>query len=126
MAKRKEAKKLTKAEEQIMQALWDIEQGFLKDILERMPAPQPHSNTVATLLKIMMEKGFVKSKTIGRNNLYKPAISRSLYSKQRFGNLVSNYFEGSYRDAVSFLVDEKKLSVGDLDMLVKEIKKKKT
>ena len=117
-------KQLTKAEEQVMQALWQIGEGFLKDMVEAMPAPQPHPNTVATLLKILMEKGFVTSQAIGRNNLYKPHITKAQYSKQSLGTLVSSYFDGSYSSAVSFLVDQKKLSVQDLEMLLKELKNK--
>jgi predicted transcriptional regulator len=107
-----------------MQALWQIGEGFLKDMVEAMPAPQPHPNTVATLLKILMEKGFVTSQAIGRNNLYKPLITKAQYSKQSLGTLVSSYFDGSYSSAVSFLVDQKKLSVQDLEMLLKELKNK--
>jgi predicted transcriptional regulator len=117
-------KTLTKAEEQVMHSLWQIGEGFLKDILDTMPAPQPHSNTVATLLKILMDKGFVTSVSVGRNNLYKPLLSKAQYSKQSLGTLVSSYFDGSYSSAVSFLVDQKKLSVQDLEMLLKELKNK--
>ena len=120
----KEKKSLTKAEEQIMQALWQVEKGFLKDVLEALPAPQPHSNTVATLLKIMVEKGFVKTETIGRNHLYVPTISREQYSRQSLGSVVSKYFEGDYRNAVSFLVDQKQLSISDLEILLNELKKR--
>ena len=117
-------KTLTKAEEQVMHALWQLDEGFLKDIVEAMPAPQPHSNTVATLLKILMDKGFVQSKTVGRNNFYQPRMSKAQYSKQSLGSLVSSYFDGSYSSAVSFLVDQKKLSVEDLEMLLQELKNK--
>lgn len=122
MAKTK-TKQLTKAEEQIMQALWQIGNGFLKDILEAMPAPQPHSNTVATLLKILVEKGYVTTEANGRNNVYKPAVSKASYSKQSLGQLVANYFDGSYSHAVSFLVVQKKLSVQDLELLLQQLKK---
>jgi predicted transcriptional regulator len=117
-------KALTKAEEQVMQALWQTGEGFLKDIIDAMPAPQPHSNTVATLLKILADKGFVTSKVTGRNNLYKPLISKAQYSRQSLGTLVSSYFDGSYSNAVSFLVDQKKLSVKDLEMLLEQLKNK--
>lgn len=107
MTKANPGKVLTKAEEQVMQALWQIGEGFLKDIVEVMPQPQPHSNTVATLLKILAEKGFVEAVTAGRNNLYQPAVSKEQYSKQSLGTLVAGYFDGSYSNAVSFLVDRK-------------------
>lgn len=117
-------KTLTKAEEQIMQVLWEQKQGFLKDILDGMPDPAPHPNTVATVLKILMEKGFVKAQAAGRNNLYSPAMSKEDYSKQSLGQVVTNYFNGSYSSAVSFLVDQKKLSVQDLELLLNQLKKK--
>ena len=115
-------KTLTKAEEQVMHALWQVGNGFLKDIVEAMPSPQPHSNTVATLLKILMEKGFVTTATIGRNNLYKPSVTKAAYSKQSLGTLVSSFFDGNYSNAVSFLVDQKKISVQDLEMLLRQLK----
>ena len=123
MAKANPGKTLTKAEEQVMQALWEIREGFLKDIIEAMPSPQPHSNTVATLLKILIEKGFATSSAVGRNNLYQPAISKEKYTGQSIGTLVSGYFNGSYSNAVSFLVDQKKLSINDLELLLQQLKK---
>ena len=124
MAGKTPQKALTKAEEQVMQALWQTGEGFLKDIIDAMPAPQPHSNTVATLLKILAEKGFVTTKIAGRNNLYSPLVSKSQYSRHSLGTLVSSYFDGSYSSAVSFLVDQKKLSVKDLEMLLEQLKNK--
>lgn len=120
----KPERNLTKAEEQVMQALWQCETGFLKDVIEAMPAPKPHSNTVATLLKILMDKGYVQAETIGRNNVYKPVISKETYGKSTMGNLVANYFNGSYTSAVSFLVDQQQISVSDLELLLKELKSK--
>lgn len=124
MAGKTPQKTLTKAEEQVMQALWQTGEGFLKDITDAMPAPQPHSNTVATLLKILQEKGYVTSKAAGRNNLYIPLVSKAQYSRQSLGNLVAGYFDGSYSNAVSFLVDQKKLSVKDLELLLEQLKNK--
>jgi predicted transcriptional regulator len=117
-------KVLTKAEEQVMQAVWQQQKAFLKDIIEAMPPPQPHSNTVATILKILMDKGYVQAEVSGRNNLYSPLVSKEDYSRHSMSNLVSNYFDGSFSNAVSFLVDQNKLSVSDLELLLKEIKKK--
>jgi predicted transcriptional regulator len=125
MPKKEPAKTLTRSEEQVMQALWQLGEGFLKNVVDVMPAPQPHSNTVATLLKILADKGFVTSTPIGRNNLYKPMVSKAVYSRQSLGTLVSSYFNGSYSNAVSFLVDQKKLSMQDLEMLLTELRNKK-
>ena len=117
-------KNLTKAEEQVMQALWKTEKGFLKDIVEAMPSPKPHSNTVATLLKILGDKKFVGIETFGRMNQYYPLISRQAYSKNTLNTLVKGYFGGSFTKAVSFLVEENKLSVEDLEILLKQLKNK--
>ncbi|MDE1193109.1 MAG: BlaI/MecI/CopY family transcriptional regulator [Arachidicoccus sp.] len=117
-------KTLTRAEEQVMKVLWDLKQAFLKDILEAMPNPKPHTNTVATILKILIEKDFVAYEAFSRVHRYYPLISREDYSKRSLNNLVGNYFSGSYKDAVSFLVKEKELSVKDLELLLKQLKKK--
>jgi BlaI family transcriptional regulator, penicillinase repressor len=117
-------KTLTKAEEQVMQALWKIGQGFLKDIVEKMADPKPHPNTVATLLKILVDKKFVGTEIFGRMNRYSPLVTKQEYSKSTMNTLIKGYFGGSYSKAVSFLVDEKKLSVQDLELLIQQLKKK--
>lgn len=117
-------KSLTKAEEQVMQVLWQLEKGFLKDVVDAMPEPKPHSNTVATLLKILVEKEFVQTETVGRMHLYTPAVPKAAYSRSSLSGLVKSYFGGNYSKAVSFLVEEKALSVDDLELLLKELKKK--
>lgn len=115
---------LTKAEEQVMQYLWDLEKAFLKDILEQFPEPKPHTNTVSTILKVLKEKEVVDYKVYGRQHQYFPLISKEKYSGKSMKSLVTNYFEGSYRNAVSFLVEKNELSVEDLEMLLNELKKK--
>jgi len=117
-------KSLTKAEEQVMQALWRLEKGFLKDVVEAMPDPKPHSNTVATILKILIDKEFVTTETYGRMNEYKPVVSKPAYFENTMNSLVKGYFGGSFTQAVSFLVEEKKLSLEDLELLLKQLKKK--
>ena len=118
-------KSLTKAEEQVMQILWQLKQGFLKDILEKMPEPKPHSNTVATILKILIDKGFVNFETMGRNNLYKPGVSKTDYGKKSINQLVKGYFEGSPAKLLSHFVNENKLSQEDLEALLNQIKNAK-
>lgn len=115
-------KNLTKTEEQVMQVLWKLQQGFLKDILENSPEPKPHSNTIATILKILVEKGFVTYETQGRNNLYKPKISKPEYGKKSINQLVKGYFEGSPARLVSQFVNDNKLSQEELEALLQQIK----
>jgi predicted transcriptional regulator len=116
-------KPLTKAEEQIMQALWKIEKGFTKDIITELPDPKPHYNTVSTILKILLEKGFVNVESIGKSHLYRPAIHKNLYRKKFMNQLVKGYFEGSFTNMVSFFARQKDISVQDLEQILKEMKK---
>ena len=118
-------KTLTKAEEQVMQVLWQLEKGYLKDVLDSMPEPKPHSNTVATILKILVEKGFVSYQVQGRNNVYKPTVSKAEYGKKSVNQLVKGYFDGSPAKLVSQFVNDNKLSVEELESLLKQIRSSK-
>ncbi len=117
-------KRLTKAEEQVMQTVWRLEKAFLREIVEAQPEPKPHQNTIATLLKILVEKGFVGINTFGRMHQYHPLVSKDAYSKSTMKNIVKSYFEGSFSNVVSFMVKEKNLSIEELELLLKEFKKK--
>lgn len=117
-------KVLTKAEEQIMQVIWKLDKAFLKEIIDELPDPKPHSNTVATIIKILTEKEFVGLKVFGRMHQYFPLVSKDAYSKTTMKSFVKGYFEGSFTNAVSFMVKENNLSVEDLEMLLKQLKKK--
>jgi predicted transcriptional regulator len=114
-------KSLTKAEEQVMQVLWKLGKGFLKEIIDATPAPRPHSNTIATILKILVEKGFVEYSTHGRNNLYKPLISQTEYGKKSVNQLIKGYFEGSPARLVSQFISDQKLSDAELEQLLQQI-----
>jgi BlaI family transcriptional regulator, penicillinase repressor len=116
-------KPLTKAEEQVMQVLWKLQQSFLREIVEAMPVPKPHQNTVATLLKILIEKEFVAVNVMGRQHQYYPLISKDDYSKRSIKQLVKGYFEGSFSNVVSFLVKENNISIEELEGLLQQIKK---
>ena len=116
-------KALTKAEEQIMQVLWKLEKGFLREIIDAMPAPKPHQNTVATLLKILVEKEFVSVTVLGRQHLYSPIMSKDEYSKRTMKQIVKGYFEGSFSNVVSFMVKENNISIEELEGLLAQIKK---
>lgn len=116
-------KTLTKAEEQVMQAVWSLDEGgMLKDIVEAMPEPRPHHNTVATLLKILVDKKYVGIKNTGRFNHYFAKVMKDEFTNMTLSGLTKGYFEGSYQDMVSFMVDQKKISVQDLEILLKQIK----
>lgn len=123
MKELKAMKVLTKAEEQIMQAIWNLDKAFLRDILEELPNPKPHQNTVATILKILVEKDFVGVNVFGRMHQYYPLVSKEAYSESTMKNLVKGYFEGSFTNAVSFMVKENNLSVEDLELLLSQLKK---
>jgi BlaI family penicillinase repressor len=118
-------KALTRAEEQIMKVLWGMQNGLLMEIVEKMPPPRPHKNTVATILKTLVDKGFVTIEPLGRIHRYHPAVSKEDYSKRTLTDVAKGYFGGSFSNVVSFLVDENKLSVEDLELLLKQIKKSK-
>jgi BlaI family transcriptional regulator, penicillinase repressor len=118
------SKPLTKAEEQIMQVIWKLEKSFLKDIVDALPNPKPHSNTVATIVKILVEKQFIGITVFGRMHQYYPLITKDAYTKNSIKSLVKGYFEGSFSNAVSFMVKENNLSVEELELLLKQLKKK--
>ncbi|HEY2721817.1 MAG TPA: BlaI/MecI/CopY family transcriptional regulator [Chitinophagaceae bacterium] len=116
-------KTLTKAEEQVMQALWKLGKAFLRDVVDEMPAPKPHQNTVATLLKILVDKEFVGVNVLGRQHEYRPLISKEEYSKKTMKQMVKGYFDGSFSNVVSFMVKEKNISIAELEKLLEQIKK---
>ena len=118
-------KPLTKAEEEIMQVIWKLEEAFLRDILNEIPNPKPHQNTVATILKILVEKNFVGIEVFGRMHRYYPLVSKDVYSRGRVKSLVKKYYEGSFSNIVSSMVKENNLSIEDLELLVKQLKKSK-
>ena len=124
----KDLKELTKAEDQVMQILWKIEKGVVKDIMEEMNEPKPAYNTVSTIVRILETKGFVDHKAYGKTHEYFPTISKEKYTKFYLNNLLKGYFNGSFQNLVSFFTKEEKLNVKDIDQLVKyleELKSKK-
>ena len=116
-------KELTKAEEQIMQALWKIEKGFAKDIITEVEGKQPAYNTVLTMLRILVEKGFVEYETFGKAFRYAPIYSKEEYSKFRLDGLKTNYFEGSSANMLSFFIKEENIDLKDLEEMIKNFKK---
>ncbi|HSO88405.1 MAG TPA: BlaI/MecI/CopY family transcriptional regulator [Draconibacterium sp.] len=116
-------KELTKAEEQIMQLLWEQEKAFVKDIVEQMPNPKPAYNTVSTIIRILEKKGFIGHNAYGKTHEYFPLIARKDYTKSYMKNFMRNYFSGSFQEMVSFFAKEDKMSLTDLDELVEDVKR---
>ena|ERR1700744_2058638 len=118
-------KELTKAEEQIMQILWQLNEAIVKDILDRMPEPKPAYNTVSTVVRVLEGKGFIDHKAFGNSHVYFPVVSEDEYKKFTFDKMMKNYFNDSYKSLVSFIADEKNLGLKELDELTNLIAKLK-
>src|ERR1700712_5838037 len=95
-------KELTKAEEQVMQLLWQLNEAIVKDIIELMPEPKPAYNTVSTVVRVLEGKGFIDHKSYGNSHVYFPLISEAQYKKFTFDKMMKNYFSDSYQSLVSF------------------------
>ncbi|MEO9570376.1 MAG: BlaI/MecI/CopY family transcriptional regulator [Polaribacter sp.] len=119
------SKQLTKAEEQIMQVLWTLEEASVKDVIEKLPEPKPAYNTVSTIIRILENKEFVNHKPVGRGFVYYPIIEKEVYSNQSLHKLMNGYFNGSFKSMVSFFVKENKMDVSELESILKEVNKKK-
>ena len=119
------SKQLTKAEEQIMQVLWELEKASVKQVIEKLPSPKPAYNTVSTIIRILETKEFVGHESEGRGFVYFPIIKKATYSNQSLQKLVNGYFEGSFQNMVSFFVKKNNLDISDLEDILKNTSKKK-
>lgn len=117
--------KLAKREEQIMQAFWELNEAFIKEIIPLLPDPKPHYNSVATIVKILEEKGFLAHETIGNLHQYYPVISREDYQKHAMKDIVKDYFDNSYPRMLAFFAKEQKLGEKELKEIFKMIKSNK-
>jgi predicted transcriptional regulator len=117
-------KRLTKREEDLMQILWNAKKGFVKDLLLQHPNPKPHYNTFSTIIRGLEDKGIVAHNSYGNSHEYYPLISKEEYRKMSVKNIVSDYFESSYKNVVSFFVNEEKLSVDDLKEMIQLIEER--
>lgn len=112
-------RELTRAEEQVMQVLWKLKKGFVKDILEKFDEPKPAYNTVSTIVRILQDKGFVDHKAYGRTHEYFPLISKKEYSKMHLDTFVKDYFSNSFEKMVTFFAREKSISVKEMSEIMK-------
>ena len=117
--------KLAKREEQIMQVFWDLQKAFIRDIIPLLPDPKPHYNSVATIVKILEEKGFLEHETTGNMHCYFPIIGREKYQQFALKDIVSQYFDNSYPRMLAFFAREQKLTEKELNDIVDIIKKEK-
>ena len=118
--------KLAKREEQIMQIVWRLQKAFIKDIIEKMPEPKPHYNTVATMVKILKDKGFLQDEKLGNTYRYSPLVKLETYRKQDVENIKQKYFGNSFKTMIAHFAREEKLSDAEIDDIIKLIKSEKS
>jgi predicted transcriptional regulator len=112
-------KQLTKAEEQVMQILWTLDEGVIKEVVEGFEEPRPAYTTVATVLKVLEKKGFVDHKTVGNVHIYFAVVTKRDYSRFQFSNLLKDYFSGSFPKLATFFAHENNLSMKDLEEMLR-------
>ncbi len=117
-------KQLTKAEEDIMQILWKLEEANVAHIIEELPKPKPAYNTVSTIVRILESKGFVDYRKEGRGHIYFPIMDKSDYSDQSLQKLMNGYFQGSFKSMVSFFIKKNDISISEMESILQEINKK--
>lgn len=121
-------KELTRAEEQLMQVLWELNRGFVKDVIDRLPEPKPAYNTVSTIIRILETKGFVGHKAYGKSHEYFPVVSKEDYQSGVSDKLLDNYFGSSVKQMLSFFAEREKIDLNEADeilKLIEDLKKQK-
>ena len=118
-------KELTKAEEQIMQVLWDLKEAFVKEVIEQLPEPKPAYNTVSTIIRILETKGFIDHTAFGKSHQYHPIVSKEAYKSFATDKLMNGYFENSVESMFSFFVKKQKIDLKEADEIMKLIEKLK-
>lgn len=118
--------KLSKREEEIMQVLWHLKKAFVKEVIELLPEPKPHYNTVSTIIRILEDKKFIDHKSFGKTYQYFPIVSKEAYQKNEVGDVIKNYFDNSYKKMVAYFAKEEKISEDELDEIIKMIKNNKS
>jgi len=117
-------KQLTKAEEQIIQIMWELGKTNVKQIREHLPEPKPAINTVSTIVRILENKGFVGHEKKGRGYLYFPIVAKEVYTQHSLRKMINNYFDGSFKNLVSFFAKKEAIDVTELEEILKELHKK--
>ncbi len=117
-------KRLTKAEEEVMQILWKLKSATVKEIRNFFPDPKPAITTVSTIIRILERKKFVAHKPKGRGYVYYPLIEKEKYSVHFLKRILTDYFEGSFKNLVSFLAQQERIDIKELEDLINELNKK--
>src|SRR5665647_3267332 len=118
-------KHLTNREEEIMELFWQKGPSYVKEIVDELPEPKPHYNTISTVVRGLEEKGFLGHEQFGNTYRYFALISREEFSKNSIKNLVSKYFNTSYASVVSMFVEENKISTEEIQELIRQVKSRK-
>ena len=118
--------KLTQQEEAAMQVIWELNGGFIKDFLEKLPEPKPPYTTLASTVKNLERKAFLASQRLGNTYWYNPLIKAEDYKKRFMKGFVGNYFKNSYKELVAFFAKEKQISAEELKDIIDMIENKKT
>ena len=116
-------KQMTKAEEQVMQILWNLNESNVRSIVDKFDLPKPAYTTVATVLKVLEKKGFVTKTPYGKTHLFTPKVTKAEYSGYQMGSLLQDYFSGSFSNMASFFAKENNLSISDLEDIIEVTKK---
>jgi predicted transcriptional regulator len=121
---------LTKAQEEILMVLWEIQEGAVADVVEKLPEPKPAYTTVATVIKVLEKKNYVGHRKYGNIHVYYPVVTKKAYAKHVLKHAYKGLFNNSLNQLVSFFVKEKDVSISELEELKKmidqEIKKQKS
>ena len=120
---RKKELQLTRAEEQVMQILWDMGKGLVKDIRDRFEDPRPARNTISTVVRVLERKKYVDHKAYGNVHVYYPVVSKKEYSKNQLFRLLDGYFDNSFPALATFFAREKDLSIRELEELLEDTRK---
>jgi len=115
-------KELTRAEEQIMHVLWDLERAFVREVIDRLPEPKPAYNTVSTIVRILEKKGFVGHEAFGKTFRYHPRISKERYTRAFLRGFVRDFFDDSYGDLVSFFARDRQVSLPELEGMLQALR----
>ncbi|WP_274476274.1 BlaI/MecI/CopY family transcriptional regulator [Mangrovimonas aestuarii] len=115
--------KLTNKEEEIMQILWKLKKGFVKDVLAEIKNDTPHYNTLSTIIRNLEDKGYVSHNAYGKTHEYYPLVSKEAYRSKFMNSAIESYFNSSYKNVVSFFAKEEKISVADLKEIIALIEK---